>query len=80
MGEFDLIERFFKTPATAHPGSGVALGIGDDCALLRPSAGNKCCHSAWCTRFSPRRRPQVKTITASCSGSTMQYWPNTPDA
>ena len=41
MGEFDLIERFFKAPARAmqlqanHPG--IQLGIGDDCALLQPA-------------------------------------------
>ena len=35
MGEFDLIERFFRQPATGC----VALGIGDDCALLRPAPG-----------------------------------------
>ena len=35
MGEFELIERFFKQPATGC----VALGIGDDCALLRPAPG-----------------------------------------
>jgi thiamine-monophosphate kinase len=38
LGEFDLIERFFKTQsALAHasnPGS-VKLGIGDDCALIK---------------------------------------------
>ncbi|MDR2128634.1 MAG: thiamine-phosphate kinase [Burkholderiaceae bacterium] len=40
MGEFDLIERFFK-PAAAQPGAAaqIALGIGDDCALLQPGAG-----------------------------------------
>ena len=37
MGEFDLIERFFKRPA-ATSGSTV-LGIGDDCALLQPTPG-----------------------------------------
>ena len=37
MGEFDLIERFFKRPAAAT-GSAV-LGIGDDCALLQPAPG-----------------------------------------
>lgn len=37
MGEFDLIERYFKR---AHPAAqSVALGIGDDCALLSPAAG-----------------------------------------
>lgn len=39
MGEFDLIERFFKRPAQltqlAKPSPNVDLGIGDDCALLQ---------------------------------------------
>lgn len=40
MGEFDLIERYFKVPARAmRPNDSVALGIGDDCALLQPAAG-----------------------------------------
>jgi len=38
LGEFDVIQRFFKTQSEAmlatNPGS-VTLGIGDDCALLR---------------------------------------------
>lgn len=38
LGEFDLIQRFFKTQSeamlTANPES-VTLGIGDDCALLK---------------------------------------------
>ncbi|MEO7547916.1 MAG: thiamine-phosphate kinase [Ramlibacter sp.] len=34
MGEFDLIDRFFRRPATRN-----ALGIGDDCALLQPAPG-----------------------------------------
>jgi thiamine-monophosphate kinase len=34
MGEFDLIERYFKRPAKR-----AVLGIGDDCALLLPPAG-----------------------------------------
>ena len=40
MGEFDLIERYFKAPARAmaQQSSGVTLGIGDDCALLQPAA------------------------------------------
>jgi len=37
MGEFDLIERYFKRAASAA--NGVDLGIGDDCALLAPSPG-----------------------------------------
>ncbi|HWI78630.1 MAG TPA: thiamine-phosphate kinase [Ramlibacter sp.] len=34
MGEFELIERFFKRPARRN-----ALGVGDDCALLTPGPG-----------------------------------------
>ena len=34
MGEFDLIDRFFKRPVRRN-----ALGVGDDCALLSPAAG-----------------------------------------
>jgi thiamine-monophosphate kinase len=34
MGEFELIERFFKRPAPHN-----ALGVGDDCALLEPAPG-----------------------------------------
>ena len=34
MGEFDLIERYFKRPAR-H----AVLGVGDDCALLQPTPG-----------------------------------------
>jgi thiamine-monophosphate kinase len=34
MGEFELIDRFFKRPVTRSP-----LGIGDDCALLAPAPG-----------------------------------------
>ncbi|QWD62271.1 thiamine-phosphate kinase [Polynucleobacter sp. MWH-UH25E] len=37
LGEFDLIERFFKTPSIAQPpNSAIHLGIGDDCALIKP--------------------------------------------
>ena len=34
MGEFDLIRRFFTWPTPK-----AVLGVGDDCALLNPSAG-----------------------------------------
>ncbi len=34
MGEFDLIEHYFS-----RPGHHAVLGIGDDCALLQPTAG-----------------------------------------
>jgi thiamine-monophosphate kinase len=36
LGEFQLIERFFKRPARQ-----AALGIGDDCALLQPAPGTQ---------------------------------------
>ena len=40
MGEFDLIARYFKRPERAAARAGlVALGIGDDCALLQPRPG-----------------------------------------
>lgn len=34
MGEFELIDRYFKRPARRHP-----LGVGDDCALLGLAPG-----------------------------------------
>ncbi|MDN3918816.1 thiamine-phosphate kinase [Roseateles violae] len=37
MGEFDLIQRFFTRERP--PGADVALGIGDDCALLNTTPG-----------------------------------------
>jgi thiamine-monophosphate kinase len=36
MGEFDLIERYFK-----HPAGRAVLGVGDDCALLQPAPGTQ---------------------------------------
>jgi thiamine-monophosphate kinase len=36
MGEFDLIDRFFKRPTPRSD-----LGIGDDCALLSPRPGQQ---------------------------------------
>jgi thiamine-monophosphate kinase len=36
MGEFDLIERFFKRPAQLAD-----VGIGDDCAIWSPRAGHQ---------------------------------------
>lgn len=44
LGEFDLIERFFKTGADSlrtSADSAIALGIGDDCALLKASANEE---------------------------------------
>lgn len=37
ISEFDLIARFFTRPNRSHPQ--LTLGIGDDCALLRPTPG-----------------------------------------
>lgn len=37
ISEFDLIARFFTRPNHRHPQ--LTLGIGDDCALLRPTPG-----------------------------------------
>lgn len=39
MGEFELIRRYFERPLPAGSRHGVALGIGDDCALLAPTPG-----------------------------------------
>ncbi|HOB66349.1 thiamine-phosphate kinase [Ottowia sp.] len=46
MGEFELIERFFKRKEAPAPDGqaqpaihSIALGIGDDCALLQPKPG-----------------------------------------
>lgn len=49
LGEFDLIERYFKRPSVSRalspsrntPHADVALGIGDDCALLQPRPGTQ---------------------------------------
>jgi thiamine-monophosphate kinase len=40
MGEFELIRRHFQR-APQGGGGAVALGIGDDCALLQPSPGHQ---------------------------------------
>ncbi len=39
MGEFELIRRYFQRVGGANPA--VALGIGDDCALLQPAPGTQ---------------------------------------
>ncbi|MDP3700346.1 MAG: thiamine-phosphate kinase [Hylemonella sp.] len=39
MGEFELIRRYFQRPGGTNPA--VALGIGDDCALLQPAPGTQ---------------------------------------
>jgi len=36
LGEFDLIDRFFKRPVRQ-----AVLGVGDDCALLQPAPGTQ---------------------------------------
>lgn len=40
INEFDLIRRYFDQPGAASAADSIALGIGDDCALLRPIAGH----------------------------------------
>ncbi|MBD1588399.1 thiamine-phosphate kinase [Pseudomonas typographi] len=41
MGEFELISRYFAAAPCAQAGDGVALGIGDDCALLALAPGEQ---------------------------------------
>ena len=41
MGEFELIRQFFAAAPCAQGGEGIALGIGDDCALLAPAPGEQ---------------------------------------
>ena len=41
MGEFELIRHYFASTACARSGEGVALGIGDDCALLDVAVGQQ---------------------------------------
>jgi thiamine-monophosphate kinase len=40
LGEFDLIARFFTRPVPAGR-SDIALGVGDDCAVLQPAPGEQ---------------------------------------
>ena len=40
LGEFDLIARYFQRPQRPFTGA-VALGVGDDCALLQPAPGTQ---------------------------------------
>lgn len=39
LSEFDLIRQYFTRPS--HDATRVALGVGDDCALLQPAAGQQ---------------------------------------
>ena len=42
IGEFDLIERFFKTGSASNASNTtLSLGIGDDCALIKPLPGEE---------------------------------------
>jgi len=41
MGEFELIRNYFAAAPCAQGGEGIALGIGDDCALLALPAGEQ---------------------------------------
>src|SRR5436305_1493633 len=40
MGELELIDRI-RTGAGRRGGAGVSLGMGDDCAILRPPKGHE---------------------------------------
>ena len=42
LNEFDIIARYFKPAAETDY---VAVGVGDDCAVLQPTAGQKLCIS-----------------------------------
>jgi thiamine-monophosphate kinase len=54
FGEFELIERFFTRPARR-----AVLGVGDDCALLRPATG---CELAVSTDMLVEGRHFVSTV------------------
>lgn len=41
MDEFKLIHHYFATAGCARGGESIALGIGDDCALLQPSSNHQ---------------------------------------
>lgn len=41
MGEFELIARYFSRPDLSRLYPQVQLGVGDDCALLQPPAGQQ---------------------------------------
>src|SRR3989344_7764306 len=41
LGEFELIRHYFAAASCAQAGEGVALGIGDDCALLQVPVGEQ---------------------------------------
>ncbi len=51
MGEFDLIERYFRSPAAALAVASppdhahISVGVGDDCAVLKPTPGFDWCVS-----------------------------------
>lgn len=41
MGEFELIQHYFKNAPCATLTDAISLGIGDDCALLKPSSATE---------------------------------------
>ncbi len=73
MGEFELIRNYFAAAPCAQGGEGVALGIGDDCALLAVPPG-----SSW--RFPPIPWwPACISPTPAirfCSASARWPWPS----
>lgn len=63
MGEFELIERFFRRPGPA--GAQVPLGVGDDCALLAPTPGMQLAVS---TDLLLEGRHFLSTVDPRCLG------------
>lgn len=60
MGEFDLIEHYFKRPVRRN-----ALGVGDDCALLSVAAGMQLAVS---TDMLVEGRHFLSTVDPACLG------------
>lgn len=65
MGEFELIRRYFQRPGHGAALPGVALGIGDDCALLAPAPGM---HLAVSTDMLVEGRHFLSTVPPAALG------------
>ncbi|NER60911.1 hypothetical protein G3435_14875 [Pseudomonas sp. MAFF212428] len=72
MGEFELIRHYFAAAPCAQAGDGVALGIGDDCALLALPAGEQLAVSTD-TLVAGVHFPA--SVTRCCSASARWRWP-----
>ncbi len=73
MGEFELIRKFFAAAPCAQGGEGIALGIGDDCALLALPAGEQLAISTDTLVAGVHFRRPVRPVSAGsafagCSG------------